>query len=591
MNRAALGLALLSGVALAGCASTETVTQTKVTTERAEAMAQVAAKPMAAMDVSPIKVKDAVYVGATVSRNEHGEPLPSRWERGGFTIARARLASFQEIASAITEQTGLPVAVTGVSAGGPVAGGGASRPAPVMPPVAGNGMPSDVLAAIQGGGGAPSAQQANFTRPIDAPTGDLGVTGRMQVRYSGSLPGFLDLVASNFNVSWEHREGKIVFHRYISRTFDVPALPVTAELGFKLTSGSKSSQGGGGGDSQSGGTSGADQTAETKSKFDLWKDLETTLQGVVGREGGQVQVSSQQGNVTVTGTPTMVRRVQEYLRTVNAQLAKQVAINVKVYSVALNDGDNWTSDVAALIQDRSPTGAVRSALAIGGGAGGAPPGQALNLVSSGSREGVGWAILDGGRYSGSNGLFNALTEKGDVSVVTSASATALNGQPVPIQVANTRNYVSGSGSTTSGLSSTTSNVKTDSLTTGFNLHLVPRIQKDGNLMLQYGLNISELVALETFNAGNGQVVQLPNVNQRNFIQQAILPNNSTLVLAGFEQVRASSTKAGQGHSALWALGGKSNSQMRREILVIAITPTVLDVNAAASNVAVNSVRP
>lgn len=589
MNRAALTIALLSGVALAGCASTETVTQSKVATERAEAMAQVAAKPMAAMDVSPIKVKDAVYVGATVSRNEHGEPLPSRWERGGFTIARARLASFQEIASAITEQTGIPVAVTGVSAGGPGPSGG-GRPA-VAPPVPGNGMPSDVLAAIQGGGGQPGAQQANFVRPIDAPSGELGVTGRMQVRYSGSLPGFLDLVASNFNVSWEHREGKIVFHRYITRTFDVPALPVTAELGFKLTSGSKSSAGGGGGSEQSGGTSGADQTAETKSKFDLWKDLETTLNGVVGREGGQVQVSSQQGNVTVTGSPTMVRRVQEYLRSVNTQLAKQVAINVKVYSVALNDGDNWQSDVAALIQDRSPTGAVRSALAIGGGNGGASPANALGVVSSGNREGVGWAILDGGRYSGSNGLFNALTEKGDVSVVTSASATALNGQPVPIQVANTRNYVSGSGSTTSGLSSTTSNVKTDSLTTGFNLHLVPRIQKDGNLMLQYGLNISELVELQTFNAGNGQVVQLPNVNQRNFIQQAILPNNSTLVLAGFEQVRASSTKAGQGHSALWALGGRSNSQMRREILVIAITPTVLDVNAAASNVAVSSVRP
>lgn len=592
MNRAVLTLALLSGVALSGCASTESVTQVAATKERAEALAQVAAKPMAAADVSPIKVKDAVYVGATVSRNEHGEPLPGKWERGGFTVARARLASFQEVAAAITEQTGIPVAVTGLTAGG---GQTMARPsAPVAQPVAGNGLPAPVLAAIQGGA------QGGGMQPIQAmegPSGDLGITGRMQVRYSGSLPGFLDLVASNFNVSWEHKEGKIVFHRFITRSFEVPALPVASELGFKLTSGSEAAAStGGSGGSSSGGTGGASQTASTKSAFDLWKDLEATLQGVIGREGGQVQVSSQQGSVTVTGSPSTVRRVQDYLKAVNTQLAKQVAINVKVYSVALNDDDNWSSDVAALIQDRSPTGAVRSALSIGGGAGGSSPSAALGVLQSGSREGVGWAILDGGRYSGSNGLFNALSTRGDVSVVTSASATALNGQPVPIQVANTRGYaakvsvVQGSGLSTG----TQTSIEPGSVTTGFNLHLVPRIQKDGNLMLQYGLNVSELVGaqngFDVFSTG-GNSIQLPNINQRNFIQQAILPNNSTLVLAGFEQVRSSSVKSGQGHSALWALGGKSASSMRREILVVAITPTVLDVNAAASNVAVSSVRP
>ena len=44
-------------------ASTESVTQTAATKERAEALSQIAAKPMAAADVSPIRIKDAVYVG------------------------------------------------------------------------------------------------------------------------------------------------------------------------------------------------------------------------------------------------------------------------------------------------------------------------------------------------------------------------------------------------------------------------------------------------------------------------------------------------------------------------------------------------
>ena len=81
---------------------------------------------------------------------------------------------------------------------------------------------------------------------------------------------------------------------------------------------------------------------------------------------------------------------------------------------------------------------------------------------------------------------------------------------------------------------------------------------------------------------NGSTVQLPNVNQRNFVQQSIVPNRSTLVLAGFETARSTSSQQGVGDPRNWLLSGGRTSKNRREVVVILITPTLLDVGKATS---------
>jgi type II secretory pathway component GspD/PulD (secretin) len=156
-------------------------------------------------------------------------------------------------------------------------------------------------------------------------------------------------------------------------------------------------------------------------------------------------------------------------------------------------------------------------------------------------------------------------------------------------VANTRGYAAQVSVTQStggtGAAAPTASITPGSITTGFNLHLLPKIRNDGSILLQYGMNISELVGadngFDTFSS-NGSSIQLPNVNQRNFIQEAILPNSSTLVLTGFEQVQSSATKNGPFNSSLFALGGSNSSALSRQILVITISPTVLDASVAAN---------
>ena len=70
------------------------------------------------------------------------------------------------------------------------------------------------------------------------------------------------------------------------------------------------------------------------------------------------------------------------------------------------------------------------------------------------------------------------------------------------------------------------------------------------------------------------------MNQRNFVQQSIVPNRSTLVLAGFETTRNASNKSGVGDPRNWLLSGGRSASNRREVVVILITPTLLDVGKA-----------
>ncbi len=640
MNRLLCGVAFvaLTSQLLAGCATSEVAIQTELTRAKAEQMNEVAARPMASANISPVKVKDAVYMGASVSHSDHGAPLPPSLERKGMSLHKGQSMAFQEIANLIAREAKVSVSVamtTPNSRGSsPVASGaspsGASMSAPTPPqqqqpqrpgsmggpagmgsgmsgvpggptglaagPLPPNFDVNQAAAAIlagAGGGGSPAALpqqqpqiQAQQISGIDNSWGDLGVPGRMRVDYDGPLPGFLDLVATNYNIGWEYVDGQIVFERVQMRSYEIPALPILAKESFSMSSGSST----GSGDSTSASSTGdADQKASTETTYDIQTDIKAALDTIV--TDGAYKYNTRTGQVVALASPQVLRRVSQYIKDLNSQLSKQIAINVKVYSVVLQDGDNY--------QNQIQTALSTSGTSVGYGTGGGTlgTGGALSGVSnSASTAGnIGWAILSPtSRFAGTQGLISALSTKGDVSVVTSASVVAMNGVPVPLQVANTRGYAKKISvtQTTSGLTSTpTASIEPGSVTTGFNLHLLPKVMKDGSLLLQYGMNISELVGatngFDTFSS-NGSSIQLPNVNQRNFIQEAILPNGGTLVLSGFEQVRASAQVSGPITPSLFLLGGSDVSNLRREILVIAITPTLLDATAAANPPAVAS---
>jgi len=537
----------LAALVLSGCATTESQLHTRDTARIAGDLNALASSPAAPANTASVQVSPTTYVGATVSRNLNGDALPSKWQRENLSFVRASAVEFQDIAALITQTTGIPVAVSTAGLGDVSMSAGQSSGSRSLQ---GEDSLSAALNTIVG------SQDATSTVTAFTTVTPQSFPGSMRVNYSGNLKGFLDLVAANFNVHWEYKEGRILFSRTVTRIFDVPALPIVAKLSFSM----RSSAGGAGDGTQAG------QTASTEGGFDLWADLNEAMEGIIDNTG-VFRMSEQTGQVIVVAPPSTMTRVSDYLKQLNAQLNKQVAIAVKVYSVTLEDGDDYNSDVSVLFRDAGRFG--------------------LSLIGNGpvqGASGLGWAVLDtNSSVAGSEGMVRALSSRGDVSTVTSASVTALNGVPVPVQVANTQAYAQSVTTTVDASTGrvTGGSVNPGEVTTGFNLHLVPKILGNGSLLLQYGVNISELVSLQNFAVPGGGNIQLPNVNQRNFIQQAQIPNGSTLVLAGFEQTRASTRSNGPLHSGLWGLGGGRQSSMKREVMVIAITPTVLDITPAA----------
>lgn len=591
--RSFLALLLATSTALGGCDATRKADHDiLLNSGRADELRRQSERPMPAADSSPVRVRDVAYVGAKVSALDYGDPLPSRFETpNGITLKRAAPLRLTQIAAALTEATKIPFVVapeefTGAGAAGPAAGvqngaGAAAGPAPGAVGAAYNSADlAPALAALSGPGspGAPLGAAGPLIRFTEA------TPFEMKVDYSGRLSEFLDLVATHFNQSWQHKNGRIVFSKLITRTFELPALPGAQELEFNLTSGNGQTSSGGAGGQQTKGQ--LDQKASISSAVDLWKEIKETLGTIVG-PSGRFEISPATGTLTVTATPNVVQRVQEYADVMRKRMNGQVALSIQVLNVSLEDADSFDNNVAALF-----LGSNKGAFALGRRSPGFnasdPRSSTIGNLNSATPS-LGYAILDPtSPFANTQGAISALAERGNVSVVTSASLTTVNGSPVPLQVVNKRNFVKnvtntqGTGLST-GVASTT--IQTDTVSTGFNLQMVPRIMQDGNVLLQYGMNISELVGREdgfdTFTV-NGSTVQLPNVNQRNFVQQSIVPNRSTLVLAGFETARSTSSQQGVGDPRNWLLSGGRTSKNRREVVVILITPTLLDVGKATS---------
>lgn len=549
-------LGILATSMIAGCSvSQESSRNVSAVAADSGALLATAARPMAPKDVSPVKVNDGVFVGNKSVRNDNGDPLPSRFEgASGVTIVRTSPVGLREIAAAITEYTKIPVVLATPANAGETAG----RPAPAASSdFAAGPIPEDFPMSE-------ALSQISAAQPIQASSRQSSAS-ETPINYTGPLSGLLDIVSAHFNVAWRYEQGRIVLDSVITRSFDVPALAVVSRMGFDLTSKSSSSI--------EGAETEAGQTASTEADSDVFAQLESALKGMVG--DGSYSINKTTGTVTVTSNPATVSRVSEYISSMNQRLSEQVAISVKVYSVKLHDDEQFDLNVAAIFNEAGKYGVHLGTSAVSGGVVPSPAG--------GVGPGLGWALLDtDSKANGSNALVNALSTRGDVSVVTTASVTTVNGMPVPLQVGEVRDYIRQIQIEEDADGNKSYSPQAATVSTGFSLQITPRVERSGDILLQYGISISELTGandgFETYSAPDGTTLQLKRVSQRNFIQQARIPNNNTLVLAGFEQVRNESVKRGVGRPSFPLFGGGGRSTMKREIIVITITPTLLKTN-------------
>ena len=385
---------------------------------------------------------------------------------------------------------------------------------------------------------------------------------KINITWSGPISGLLDAVTAGFGLSWRHRDGVVSIFHLDTRFYRINAIPSTSEMYSQVMSGAQTSAGSTGEENAVSGASGTNQSTRVDLKTDFMKDLENAVDSMLTPGVGRKSLSRSSGGLTVTDTPENLDRVSVYIDNLNEFATKQVLINVRVLSVALTDGGEFGLNWSAVYKNLAEQYGFRITNAL----------QSASDAISGSIN-----ILQGSdsRFAGSDLVVKALAEEGRVSVLTQPSVTTLNLEPVPVQVARQVSYLERVELGQTAQVGSTTSLTPGSVTTGFNMMLLPHILDDSEtVLLQYSMNLSSLDNLRTVSSG-GATIEIPEIDNRIFNQKVRLKSNETLIISGFEQLGTDSRRTGVGDAGWWLFGGGARGQKRRDVIVVLITPVVM----------------
>lgn len=548
-NKAIYGL-LCAGV-LAGCSTAMVEPIRKdvdaVKTQASKHLAQMQQQPYAQAKLGVAERDSGIWLPVRKVRDIEATPAGNEAGKRQISVNR-EFRTVQDVAERITLLTGIPVIVSpdaiAVLAGGVAGQSGAAGQGqqlqPMVPAIAGAPMPPSNMTGFGGG-----------TVPLS---------------YSGPLYGFLDVAAARFGISWEWQADRIRFFKYVTKTFNLAALP--GDMNLQSTISNRSGGSNGGSASGSSATSSTQQTGVSFSGLSIWRAIDDSIKGMLSKEG-KVTVTAATGTVTVTDTPQIVAQVERFLDQQNAALSRQVFVDVRVLSVDLNNtheyGVNWNLVFNALSGNFGWT--FKNAVTTDPGA------SALSLKilsTAGATTNSNIKAL-----AGSEAIISALSAQGDVSEVTTGSVTTLNNQASPLQVGRQKSFLASSTTTiTQGVGATTA-LQPGLITTGFSMNVLPHILDKGRMMLQYTINLSSLIGITTATSG-GSSIQTPEIDTRDLLQRVIINSGDTLVLTGFEQTSLSAKTQGMGSAENVALGGGVNGKRSRTVLIILIKPVIME---------------
>lgn len=418
-------------------------------------------------------------------------------------------------------------------------------------------------------GGAPAQTVGQNSDSSQASKTGVGSNLTMTINYHGTVRNLLDTIGGRFGLQWEidEKTGGILFFKVKTRIFALLANPGENENKSTITNKSDSgslSGSSGGGSSQAGGETSSlgEQVSKFTSKVNLWNQTIKCITGMLS-ENGSVAPNESAGTVTVTDMPIVLEKVDEYLKTINQKLSRQVAITVTVFSVSQKDGSNVSMSLATTLKNFGFNIATSGGTPIAAAAGAS---SFTGVVQPNSTKGQkGYENWNGFQdvAAGSTVLFDALNQWGKTTIVTRQNLMTLHQQTMPVQVVKSVAYLAGSTSTLAANTGSSVSLTPGNVTTGFSLMLTPNILNNNSLILQYSLSLSTLDAINEMTSGSSKI-QLPEVSSRSFSQRVALKSGSTLIIGGFE----SDTEASSKGYGILSFG--RSAEKNRQVIVIAI---------------------
>lgn len=279
-----------------------------------------------------------------------------------------------------------------------------------------------------------------------------------------------------------------------------------------------------GGTSASSSSSSGGQTARaqessrivTHSSNDFWGDVAAAVKGIVGAEAGRsVIVNSQAGVLVVRALPAELRAVNDFLRTMQKVVARQVMLEAKIIEVHLRDGMetgiNWAAfaenarfaggvlSPGANLSTAGALSAFTSRIADGSGIGNsqltANPASPGSIVAGGSSAGslLGLAF----QTSNFSALLSFLESQGDLRVLSSPRIATINNQKAVLKVGTDEFFVTGVTNTQStssvGVVQNSPTITVQPFFSGVALDVTPQIDESGHIILHVHPSVSSVL--------------------------------------------------------------------------------------------------
>ena len=343
---------------------------------------------------------------------------------------------------------------------------------------------------------------------------------------------------------------------------------------------------------------------ETKTETDFWSDLVAAVRAVIGNEPGRnVVANPQSGIIMVRALPSELRAVNDFLRTMQGVVARQVMLEAKIISVQLKDefatGVNWaafsggnarlsggivspgttlqTNGQLRAFTDRSPDGNITPSSDIT-----AFPGTSLAA-------GVGTVgTLFGLAFQTSNfaALIGFLETQGTLQVLSNPRIATLNNQMAVLKVGtdafHVTNVTTNQTTTTGGAIQNSPTINTQPFFSGVALDVTPQIDDNNQIILHVHPSVSNVIDKTTdLDLGSSGTFRLPLVSSEIEEADAIVrvSDGSIAAIGGLMLHNSSNDKSqvpGAGDIPVAGnLFKNTNKKTSKSELVILLKPTII----------------
>lgn len=412
-------------------------------------------------------------------------------------------------------------------------------------------------------------------------TYDAGVSAQtpITINYSGSVAGALNRLAAITHNQYTIADGTVSWSAFVDKTFDISFMPGASNY-MVGQSQSDHTQQNNSNDGQNKNDHLNDmQYSNLQGKLSVWTDLSKTLNDLKSQDG-RVIVSESTTSVMVHDHPDNVRAIAQYIARLNHTLSQEVGIRVQVVEVQLNKdynfGIDWNIVQKILKTQVSLSGDMASATNL----------VASNLVSDAANTPLGGFQIGKSGSDSSHLLLNALSQEGQVRVVTKPQVVTMNNQIASIRITQDTGYIQSISSSQFDQYQTTT-ITPGTVTDGFTLYILPKIQKK-DVYMQISSRIANLLALQKVSnepdnesgssasskKGSNQfsAIEVPTIASKEFNQRSVVKSGSTLIIAGYKRLSDQTSKAKM--FGVSALGGQGSKSQNVETLVL-ITPVIL----------------